>query len=131
MTTTTDTTFEHDVLRAERPVVVDFGAPRCPPCDAAAAVLEGLAADWGDAVSLVRMDIEQNPDTAFRFAVLSVPTAILFEGGEARSTVVGARSRSHYEREWAPWLTETSRSAPVGQTGERERHRRLRRPSTG
>lgn len=131
MTTSTDTTFEHDVLRSEGPVVVDFGAPRCPPCDVAAAVLEGLAAGWGDAVKLVRMDVEQSPDTAFRFAVLSVPTAILFEGGEARSTVVGARSRSHYEREWAPWLTGTSRSAPAGRRGGRERRRRLRRPSTG
>ena len=99
-----DETFEAEVVQAGRPVVVDFWAPWCGPCKAVEPVLADLAETLGDRVGFTKLNIDENPVTASRYGVLSIPTAILFEGGEARETVIGARSRSHYERVWAAWL---------------------------
>src|SRR3712207_4629827 len=100
----TDATFEDDVLRAERPVVVDFWAPWCGPCHALEPVLARLEDQAAGAVEFAKVNVDQNPVTASRYGVLSLPTTILFEGGEPRETVVGARSAAHYERAWAMWL---------------------------
>ena len=85
------------VVRAGGPVVVDFWAPWCGPCKAVEPALEQLAAERAD-VAFVRLDIDANPDTAARYDVLSIPTVIVFDGGEPRQTLVGARPRKHYER---------------------------------
>ncbi len=100
----TDSSFAQDVLQAGKPVVVDFWAPWCGPCHAVTPVLEQLAGET-DKVEFVKLDIDDNPVTASRYDVLSIPTVILFEGGEARETVIGARPRSYYEQAWAAWLT--------------------------
>jgi thioredoxin 1 len=102
----TDETFEQQVLQAGRPVVVDFWAPWCGPCTAVEPILEELAESAGGRVTFTRLNVDENHATATRYDVLSIPTAILFEAGEARETVVGARSRSQYERAWAAWLEE-------------------------
>jgi thioredoxin 1 len=99
----TDETFEAEVLRAPGRTIVDFWAPWCRPCEAIEPVLEAIAADHG--VGLVRVDIDEHLGVPSRYGVLSLPTVILFEDGEPRSTVVGARSRSHYERAWQEWLS--------------------------
>jgi thioredoxin len=104
----TDATFESEVLRAETPVVVDFWAPWCGPCHAVEPVLAALAEAHEGRVEFVKLDIDQNLQTASRYEVLSIPTAILFEGGEPRETVVGARPRSYYEQAWSDWLTTSS-----------------------
>ena len=99
----TDASFEADVLEADGPTIVDFWAPWCKPCDAIEPVLKALAAEHG--LELVRLNVDEHLGVPSRYGVLSLPTVILFEAGEARSTVVGARSRSHYERAWADWLS--------------------------
>ena len=86
----TDATFEDDVLRSEKPVVVDFWAPWCRPCKAVEPILEELP------VEVARVNIDEEPGLASRYDVLSIPTVTLFSGGEPRTTVVGARSRRHY-----------------------------------
>ena len=99
----TDASFEEDVLKGQGPVVVDFWAPWCGPCRAVEPIFEQLAAEH-EGVEFVKLDIDENYVTAGRLGVLSIPTAILFEGGEARSEVIGAYPRSHYEKVWAGWL---------------------------
>jgi thioredoxin 1 len=101
----TDETFEAEVLQAERPVVIDFWAPWCGPCKAVEPVLADLAEKHAGRVEFTKLNIDENPVVASRYGVLAIPTAILFEAGEARETVVGARSRSHYEQAWADWLS--------------------------
>jgi thioredoxin 1 len=98
MRTVTDETFEADVLRSARPVVVDFGAPWCAPCKAIAPALARLEGEL-PGVDFVEIDVDANPVTASRYDVLSLPTVAVFSGGELRRTVVGARSYKHYEKE--------------------------------
>jgi thioredoxin 1 len=100
----TDDSFSRDVLEASGPVAVDFWAPWCGPCEAVGTELEQLAGELEGRVVVVAMDIDANPVSAARYGVLSLPTVILFAGGEARETTYGARKRDHYLRAWSPWL---------------------------
>ena len=99
-----DEAFDDAVLRSALPAVVAFSAPWCRPCDAVEAILDGLAARTSGRVSFVRVDVDENPLAAARHGVLSLPTVIVFEGGEPRETIVGARGAAHYERALARWL---------------------------
>jgi thioredoxin len=99
----TDESFAEEVLGAGRPVVVDFWAPWCGPCAAVGRVLDELDAEH-PGVSFVTMNIDEHPQTAFDHGVLSLPTVILFAGGEVRATVVGARSRGYFEKAFADVL---------------------------
>ena len=100
----TDATFAAEVLQAENPVVVDFWAPWCGPCHAIEPVLEALAAEHEGQVEFVKLNVDENFETASRYEILSIPRTILFEGGEPREAVLGARPRSHFERAFARWL---------------------------
>ena len=104
MFTVDDATFDQRVLRAEGVVVVDFWAPWCHPCDAVTRVLEELEADSTRDTVFAKLDIDASPVTASRYDVLSIPTVIVFEEGEPRATITGARPRKHFERMLAPWL---------------------------
>jgi thioredoxin 1 len=97
-----DDSFESDVLSAPGTTIVDFWAPWCKPCRAIEPILETLAAEHD--VALVRLNIDEHIGVPSRYGVLSLPTVILFRDGEPRTTVIGARSRAHYEREFAPYL---------------------------
>jgi thioredoxin 1 len=100
----TDETFEAEVLKAERPVVVDFWAPWCGPCHAITPVLQSLEDEAGERIVFTKLNVDENPVAASRYGVLSIPTVILFAGGEVKESVLGARTRSHYEKAWADWL---------------------------
>jgi thioredoxin 1 len=101
----TDASFEQDVVQSDRPIVVDFWAPWCGPCRVVSPILDDLAAQHGDRVEFVKLNVDDNPATASRYNVLSIPTVILFERGEPQETVIGARSKNHYENVWQRWLS--------------------------
>jgi thioredoxin 1 len=100
----TDESFAADVLEADRPVFVDFWAPWCGPCKGVEKVLGELEADHGERIRFVKMNIDEHPARAAELGVLSIPTVILFEGGERRETVVGARPRGYFDEKFRNWL---------------------------
>jgi thioredoxin 1 len=99
----TDATFEEAVLQSDKPVVVDFWAPWCGPCRAIAPALEQLAGETAK-VEFVKLDIDENPVSAARYDVLSIPTVILFDGGTPAETLVGARPAAHFRRAFERFL---------------------------
>jgi thioredoxin len=96
--------FETEVLGSPVPVIVDFWAPWCKPCDAIEPHLRGLAETWEGRVRLVRVNVDEEAGLSARHGVLSLPTVILFADGEAKATVHGAQPRSRFEREFAPFV---------------------------
>ncbi len=99
-----DAGFDEEVLASPVPVIVEFGAPWCRPCRAIEPALEEIAAGAQGRLRLVKVDIDTNLRTPSRYGVLSVPTVILFVGGEPREILVGAQSKSKLERTFAPYL---------------------------
>ncbi|MBA3610877.1 MAG: thioredoxin [Rubrobacteraceae bacterium] len=85
----TDATFESDVLKSEKPVIVDFWAPWCVPCRRISPILEEMSEDRED-VSFVKINVDDNPQTAMSYRISSIPTIARFEGGEVRQQAVGA-----------------------------------------
>jgi thioredoxin len=94
----TDESFEREVLASPLPVLVDFWAPWCKPCDAIEPHLRAIAVENEGRLRLVRLDVDTNLGVPGRYGVLALPTVILFSGGEPRGRVYGAHSRERYER---------------------------------
>jgi thioredoxin 1 len=87
---TSDTNFDRDVLKANKPVLVDFWAEWCGPCKAIAPHLEALADELGDAVDVIKVNIDENPNTPTHYGVRGIPTLMLFKNGTVAATKVGA-----------------------------------------
>lgn len=100
----TDESFGEEVLASPIPVIVDFWAPWCKPCEAIEPHLRALAAEWEGRVRLVRVNVDENLAVSGRYGVLSLPTVVLFAGGEPRATVFGAQPQSRFEREFSPFV---------------------------
>ena len=103
LTAVTDSSFQAEVIESDIPVLVDFWAPWCGPCRVVAPVLEEIAAERPE-LRVVKLNIDENQQTAASFQVLSIPTLILFKGGEAVKTVIGAYPKKRLEQELEPAL---------------------------
>ena len=99
-----DSNFQAEVIESDGPVLVDFWAPWCGPCRVVAPVLEEIAAERAD-LRIVKLNIDENQQTAANFQVLSIPTLILFKGGQVAKKVIGAYPKKRLEAELEPVLT--------------------------
>ena len=91
---TTDATFAQDVLKSDKPVLLDFWAEWCGPCRMIAPALEEIAGDLGDKVTIAKLNIDENPQTPHKFGIRGIPTLILFKNGTLEAQKVGAVSKS-------------------------------------
>jgi thioredoxin 1 len=98
----TDASFQQDVLSASQPVLVDFWAEWCGPCRMIAPALEELSNELGERVSIVKLNIDENPDAPTKYGVRGIPTMILFKNGQPAATKVGAEPKSRIQG----WLEE-------------------------
>jgi thioredoxin 1 len=94
----TEATFEQEVLQSEKPVLVDFWAEWCGPCHAVSPVLERIAEERSDELKLVKVNIDEEQALAQRFGIASIPTMILFKGGEPAAHAIGAQPKQQLER---------------------------------
>ena len=94
----TDDNFDQMVLQAETPVLVDFWAQWCRPCLMIAPVLDELAGEYDGKLSIMRMDVDQNPKTAAKYSVMSIPTLLIFKQGNPISHIVGFRPKAELKR---------------------------------
>jgi thioredoxin 1 len=105
VTEVNDQAFEQEILQADMPVLVDFWADWCVPCHMVSPVVEEIGRDKADVLKVAKLNVDDNPESAYRYGVMSIPTLILFKGGQEVSRVVGAKPKDAILREIQEHLT--------------------------
>ncbi|MDO5628531.1 MAG: thioredoxin [Mobilicoccus sp.] len=102
--TTTDATFDADVLQSDKPVLVDFWAPWCGPCKAIAPILEEIAAEHGDKLTIIKLNTDENPGVTARYGITGIPALNVYTGGELVKSIVGAQPKPKLLKELDPFI---------------------------
>ncbi len=102
--TISDATFDEEIGASDEPVIVDFWAEWCGPCKMIAPVLDEIATEQAGKVRIAKLNVDDNPDIARRFDVMSIPTLIIFKGGEPQKRLVGAKGKGQLLEELAEYL---------------------------
>ena len=102
--TVTDTSFASDVLGSDKPVLVDFWAEWCGPCKMVAPVLEEIAGEKAGALTVAKLDVDANPNTARDYQVMSIPTMTVFQGGKPVKSIIGAKPKGAILNDLADYI---------------------------
>ncbi len=100
----TDASFAADVLNSEDTIMVDFWAEWCGPCRAVSPILDAIATEHADKIKIVKLNVDDNPETAMKYQITSIPAMKVFKGGEVVKTIIGARPKPAIEAELADFL---------------------------
>ena len=101
---TTSATFEQDVLNADGLVLVDFWAAWCGPCRMVSPVLDEIAAENPDKITVLKLNVDENPDLAMKYQITSIPAMKVFEKGEVKTSIIGAKPKFALEQDLASYL---------------------------
>jgi thioredoxin 1 len=100
----TDATFQSEVLDSEKTIMVDFWAEWCGPCRAVGPILDAIAAEHSEKLSIVKLNVDDNPETAMKYGITSIPAMKVYRGGEVVKTVIGAKPKPALEADLAEFL---------------------------
>ena len=100
----TDAGFEDEVVNSEKAVLLDFWAPWCNPCRMMEPVLKEIADEHGEKLVVAKLNVDENPATAMKYDILSIPTLLVFSGGQVVKKLVGAMPKKRLIEELAPWI---------------------------
>ncbi len=104
----TDETFEEEVLKSDKPVLVDFWAAWCAPCRMLAPIVDEVAQEFSDQAKVLNLNVDENSETSAKYNIKGIPTLLLFNGGEIKDQIVGATSKDNISRMIQGQLQETS-----------------------
>jgi thioredoxin 1 len=104
LTALTDATFEEEINSSDQPVLVDFWAEWCGPCKLIAPILEDLATEYDGKMRIVKVDVDESPDVARRYEIMSIPTLVVFQDGVAKKRMIGAKGKGQLVQELAEFL---------------------------
>jgi thioredoxin 1 len=99
-----DATFQSEVLDSDKTIMVDFWAEWCGPCRAVGPILDAIAAEHSEKISIVKLNVDDNPETAMKYGITSIPAMKVYRGGEVVKTVIGAKPKPALEADLAEFL---------------------------
>ena len=100
----TDASFQEDVLNSEKTILVDFWAEWCGPCRAVGPILDQIAVEHADKIEVVKLNVDENPQTAAKYQITSIPAMKVYQGGEVVKTVIGAKPKPALEADLAAYI---------------------------